>query len=111
MESVSGFKTGARQGISSQAVLLAQIIKQDLEVLYLPQTMCVFEYGINMLHEYACSLVPDDHGSTMKGVSMKGVKLQSICFHYRPHSGAQVKYRKNTDKKWAKIQKNYRKIH
>ena len=36
--------------------------------------------------------------------------IRHLCEHM-PLSGAQVKYGKNTDKKWAKIQKKYRKIY
>ena len=37
-------------------------------------------------------------------------KQTLLSINNRPLSGAQVKYRKNTDKKWAKIQKNTEKI-
>ena len=68
--------------------------------------MCVFEYGINTLHEYACggSLVPDNNprrrlfivrreltcqmSMEVPYYSAKRVKLPSVCFHCGGNSGA-----------------------
>ena len=48
--------------------------------------------------------------SALEYESLLTEQRTTILSLFRPLSGAQVKYRKNTDKKWAKIQKNTEKI-
>ena len=88
------------------AVLVDQNVRKTLKCCICHRPQCVFEYGINTLHEYACggSLVPDNNSRRRLFIvrrelacqmsmevpyySAKRVKLPSVCFHCSGNYGA-----------------------